>query len=151
MGKGRWQAPSYELSFCCRSRSNGKTQPYYWLTTNPATKTRQRKTERENNRERLRITEEILTLGFDCVTPILEIHLGNTMTWFMWGSNLFWWLNRCPFTLNQLGHLLCCWRCNLSIANFCLYMHLVVCSLGLTAWVVRTATRCVTFAFGPFH
>jgi hypothetical protein len=51
---------------------------------------KQRKTEREKNRERLRTTEEIFTLGFDCVTPILEIHLGNTMTWFMWGSNLFW-------------------------------------------------------------
>ncbi len=119
---------------------------------------KQRKTDREKNRERLRTIEEIFTLGFDCVTPILEIHLGNTMMWFMWGSNLFWWLNRHPFTLNQLGHLLCCWRCNLSIANFCLYTHLVVCSLGLSAWVVgliawvvRTATGCVTFTSGPFH
>jgi hypothetical protein len=90
--------------------------------------------------------------------PILEIHLGNTMLWFMWGSNLFWWLSRHPFTWSQLGHLLCCWRCTLSIANFCLCTHLVVCSLGLwawvvglTTWVVRTATRCVTFASGPFQ
>jgi len=113
--------------------------------------TQQRPDKETKNRERLRTTEEIFTLGFDCVTPILEIHLGNTMTWFMWGSNLFWWLNRYPFTLNQLGHLLCCWQCNLSVANFCLYTHLVVCSLGLTAWVVRTATGCVTFASGPFH
>jgi hypothetical protein len=148
VGKGRWQAPSYELSFCCRSGSNGKTQPYYWLATDLATKTRQRTKERQN-REKLKTTEEILTLGFDCVTPILEIHLGNTMTWFMWGSNLFWWLDRHPFTLNQLGHLLCCWPCNLSIANFCLYT--VVCSFGLTTWVVWTATGCVVFASGPVH
>jgi hypothetical protein len=33
VGKGQWQAPSYELSFCCNSRSKGKTQPYYWLAT----------------------------------------------------------------------------------------------------------------------
>jgi hypothetical protein len=39
----------------------------------------QRKIEREKNRERLRTIEEILTLGFDYVTPILEIHLGNTI------------------------------------------------------------------------
>jgi hypothetical protein len=31
-----------------------KTQPYYWLATDPTTKTRQRKKEREKNRERLR-------------------------------------------------------------------------------------------------
>jgi hypothetical protein len=51
---------------------------------------KQIKTEGEKNKERLKTTEEILTLGFDYVTPILEIHLRNTMTWFMWGSNLFW-------------------------------------------------------------
>jgi hypothetical protein len=78
------------LSFYCNFGSNGKTQPYYWLAIDPTTNTKQRKTERENNRERLRTTEEIFTLGFDYVTPILEIHLGNTMTWFLWGSNLFW-------------------------------------------------------------
>jgi hypothetical protein len=50
---------------------------------------KQRKIKKERNRERLRTTEEILTLGFDCVTPILETYLGNTMTWFLWGSNLF--------------------------------------------------------------
>jgi hypothetical protein len=50
---------------------------------------KQRKIERGKNKERLRTTKEILTLGFDCVTPILEIHLGNIMTWFLWGSNLF--------------------------------------------------------------
>jgi hypothetical protein len=51
---------------------------------------KQRKTKREKNSERLRTIEEILTLRFDGVIPILEIHLGNTMTWFLWGSNLFW-------------------------------------------------------------
>ncbi len=112
---------------------------------------KQIKTEGEKNKERLKTTEEILTLGFDYVTPILEIHLRNTMTWFMWGSNLFWWLNNRSFVLNQLGHLLCCWRCNLSITNFFLYMHLVVCLLGLSTWVGRATTRCVAFAFGPFH
>jgi hypothetical protein len=42
VGKGWWQVPSYELSFCCNSGSDGKTQPYYWLATDPTTKTRQR-------------------------------------------------------------------------------------------------------------
>jgi len=38
------------------ARSNRKTQPYYWLATEPTTKTRQRNKERqrEKNRERLR-------------------------------------------------------------------------------------------------
>jgi hypothetical protein len=31
VGKGRWRAPTYKLSFCCNSGSNRKTQPYYWL------------------------------------------------------------------------------------------------------------------------
>jgi hypothetical protein len=44
------------MSFCYNSGSNGKTQPYYWLATDPITKTRQRNKERqrEKNRERLR-------------------------------------------------------------------------------------------------
>jgi len=45
---------SYELNFCCNFGSNRKIQPYYWLTTDPTTKTKQRKTEREKNKERLR-------------------------------------------------------------------------------------------------
>jgi hypothetical protein len=50
---------------------------------------KQRKTKREKNKERLRTMKEILTLRFDCVTPILEIHLGNTMTWFLWDPTCF--------------------------------------------------------------
>jgi hypothetical protein len=55
VGKGRRQAPTYKLSFCCNSRSNRKTQPYYWLSTdhnnNDKTK-KQRKTEREKKNSR---------------------------------------------------------------------------------------------------
>jgi hypothetical protein len=50
VGKGQWQAPTYELSFCCNSGSNEKTQPYYWIATdhNNKDKTKkQRMTERE--------------------------------------------------------------------------------------------------------
>ncbi len=50
VGKGRWQAPSCELSFCCNSGSNGKTQPYYWLATDPTRKTRQRNKERQKGK-----------------------------------------------------------------------------------------------------
>jgi hypothetical protein len=50
VGKGQWQAPSCELSFCCNSGSNGKTQPYYWLATDPTTKTRQRNKERQEGK-----------------------------------------------------------------------------------------------------
>jgi hypothetical protein len=51
VGKGWSQAPSCELSFCCNSGSNGKTQPYYWLATDPTTKTRQRNKERKGKEE----------------------------------------------------------------------------------------------------
>jgi hypothetical protein len=33
VGKGQWKAPTCELSFCCKSGSNRKTQPYYWPAT----------------------------------------------------------------------------------------------------------------------
>jgi len=50
VGKGQCQAPACELSFCCNSGSNGKTQPYYWLATDPTTKTRQRNKERQKGK-----------------------------------------------------------------------------------------------------
>jgi hypothetical protein len=50
VGKGRWQAPSDKLSFWCHSGSNRKTQPYYWLATDPTKKTRQWNKERQGKR-----------------------------------------------------------------------------------------------------
>jgi hypothetical protein len=49
MGKGWWQAPTCELSLCCNSGTNGKTQPHYWLATNHniKDKTKSRLTENE--------------------------------------------------------------------------------------------------------
>jgi hypothetical protein len=60
---GRWQAPTYELSFCCNSRSTGKTQQYYWLATdhnnnNKTKKQRQkgkRKTKGKDKQAQLRL------------------------------------------------------------------------------------------------
>jgi hypothetical protein len=46
---------TYELSFCCNSGSNRKTQPYSWLATdhNNKDKTKkQRMTEREKRNKR---------------------------------------------------------------------------------------------------
>jgi hypothetical protein len=40
-----------KLSFCCNSGSNRKTQPYYWLATDPTTKTRQRNKETEKGEQ----------------------------------------------------------------------------------------------------
>jgi hypothetical protein len=34
MGKGQWKQITCIPSFCCKSRSNRKTQPCYWLATN---------------------------------------------------------------------------------------------------------------------
>jgi hypothetical protein len=47
VGKGQWQAPSCELSFRCNSGSNGKTQPYYWLATDP-----QQRPDKETQKQR---------------------------------------------------------------------------------------------------
>ncbi len=63
MGKGWWQAPTYELSFCCNSGSNGKTQPYYWLGTdhnnNDNTKKQRQKGKRKNKRKTRKDYEQV--------------------------------------------------------------------------------------------
>jgi hypothetical protein len=52
-GQRLWQASTCKLSFCCNSRSNGKTQPYYWLATDHNNKDK-KKTDRHKGKEKLK-------------------------------------------------------------------------------------------------
>jgi hypothetical protein len=51
VGKGHWKAPTCKLSFCCKFRSNGKTQPHHWLATDCNTRTWQKKDRQKGKKE----------------------------------------------------------------------------------------------------
>ncbi len=79
VGKGQWKTPTCELSFCCKSGSNRKTQPYCWLATDHNTairlKTDQQKWKSRTLKER--------TAGKKQRTPSSS-KLDSTRRWVPW-------------------------------------------------------------------
>jgi hypothetical protein len=64
-----------ELSFCCNSRSNRKTQPYYWLATdhNNKDKKKNRLTERERKTKGKENMERLRTSGLTRSSPLTRL------------------------------------------------------------------------------
>ncbi len=78
--KGPWQAPTCELSFCCNSGSNGKTQPYYWASNRPQQQGQDKK-QTDRGKEKLRKGQQGKTMN---KWAYKKLH--NYKTW----NKIFW-------------------------------------------------------------